>query len=124
MARKKRSMEDDRLDRVRSTGANGDASAGDEGVDDPAMSRTRRDDMSTTPRHGDELEEASNRDMNEDVGSDNRMQSQRSRRTRGRANDERWDNADDFTGKGNQREGSSRPEGTGYRDADSSEDTV
>jgi hypothetical protein len=61
--------------------------------------------------------------MNEDVTAGNRMQSQRSRRTQKRANDERWDNADRFSGKGDQREGSANPEGTGYRDRSNTDDS-
>lgn len=87
-----------------------------------------RDDMSTTPSHGDQLGEPAgmdarpaDADSNEDVTGGNRMESQRSRRTGGRANDERWDKAGNFTGKGNQREGSEHPEGTGYRDGSNTE---
>ena len=100
-------MESDRADRVRSAGARGDAQAGDEGVDDPAMSAAHRDDMTETPMHGDRLREQGQR-----------MESQRSRRTNQRANDERFDDASDFSGRGGQKEGSrmgaSRREGTGY----------
>jgi hypothetical protein len=101
-------MEADRADRTRGAGARGDALAGDEGVDDPAMSAGHRDDMTETPLHGDRLRESSQR-----------MQSQRSRRTNQRANDERFDEASEFSGRGGQKEGSrreseSRREGTGY----------
>lgn len=131
MARRKRNMENDRLERMQGSDAHGDTRAGDEGVDDSALSRSHRDDMTSTPRHGDELGEGSSSepsrsvetDRNEDVTAGNRMQSQRSQRTKGRANDERWDNAESFTGKGNQREGSARPEGTGYREGSNTDDS-
>jgi hypothetical protein len=102
-------MEAGRAERTRSAGAHGDAQAGDEGVDDPSMSRTHRDDMSTTPAHGDRLKSSEK--------SSQRDASQRSRRTEGRANDERFDNATDFGGQGGQKEGpSEEAEGTGYTD--------
>lgn len=131
MARRKRNMENDRLERMQGSDAHGDTRAGDEGVDDAALSRSHRDNMTSTPRHGDELGEGRSAeagrsvetDRNEDVTTGNRMQSQRSQRTRGRANDERWDNAESFSGKGNQREGSARPEGTGYRDGSTTDDS-
>lgn len=131
MARRKRNMENDRLERMPGSDAHGDTRAGDEGVDDSALSRSHRDDMTSTPRHGDELDEgtssaagrAAESDRNEDVTAGNRMQSQRSQRTKGRGNDERWDNAESFTGKGNQREGSARPEGTGYRESSNTDDS-
>ena len=115
-------MEADRAERTSSAGAHGDARAGDEGVDDAAMSRVRRDDMSATPMHGDRLAGDMSEDMNEDISAGNRMsasqrdQSQRSTRTEERANDEEFDNAQDFTGEGGQKEGSHRSgqEGTGY----------
>jgi hypothetical protein len=95
-------MESDRAERTMTAGARGDAQAGDEGLDDPAMSRSHRDDMSATPMQGDKLESQ-------------RMQSQRSERTQQRANDERFDNAEEFSGQGGQKEGSDRnAEGTGY----------
>jgi hypothetical protein len=101
-------METDRAERMRGAGARGDALAGDEGVDDPALSTAHRDDMTETPRHGDRLRESSQR-----------MASQRSRRTNQRANDERFDAASEFSGRGGQKEGSrqeseSQREGTGY----------
>jgi hypothetical protein len=99
-------MESDRAERTMSAGSHGDAQAGDEGLDDPAMSRAHRDDMSATPMQGDELESQ-------------RMQSQRSERTQQRANDERFDNAEDFSGQGGQKEGADRnAEGTGYTDSE------
>ena len=116
MPRKNRKIENERMDRVQSTGSHGDMRAGDEGVDDPAMSRSHRDDMSATPMHGDKLGEGRT-DRNEDQGSGNRMESQRSRRTGARANDERYDNAADFGGQGAQRGNSmENAEGTGYTD--------
>jgi hypothetical protein len=116
MPRKNRKMENERMDRVQSPGSHGDMRAGDEGVDDPAMSRSHRDDMSATPMHGDRLGEGRT-DMNEDQGSSNRMESQRSRRTGGRANDEQFDNAAGFSGQGAQKEGAmEEAEGTGYTD--------
>jgi hypothetical protein len=116
MPRKNRKMENDRMDRVQGAGSHGDMHAGDEGVDDPAMSRSHRDDMSATPMHGDQLGEGRT-DMNQDQGSGNRMQSQRSRRTNQRANDERYDSAEGFSGQGAQKEGAmDEAEGTGYTD--------
>jgi hypothetical protein len=116
MPRKNRKLENERLDRVQSTDSHGDMRAGDEGVDDPAMSRSHRDDMSATPMHGDELREGRT-DMNEDMSAGNRMESQRSRRTGARANDERFDNAAGFSGQGAQKEGAmEEAEGTGYTD--------
>lgn len=95
-------MESDRAERTQGAGSHGDAQSGDEGVDDPAMSRAHRDDMSATPLQGDELK-------------NQRMQSQRSERTQQRANDERFDNAEEFSGQGGQKEGAdSKAEGTGY----------
>ncbi len=120
MRKKNRGTEDDRMERLGSTGAAGDQSAGDEGLDDPAMSRSHRDDMSATPMHGDRLD-AGDRDMNEDVSAGNRMQSQRSRRTSKRATDERYDNADSFSGQGGQKEGAEEAEGTGYTDGSNTE---
>ena len=132
MAKRKRNMENDRIDRMHASDAHGDARAGDEGVDDAALSHSHRDDMSATPRHGDVLREertgetsrSASRDMNEDVTAGNRMHSQRSRRTESRANDERWDAADRFSGQGNQQEGAARPEGTGYRDRSNTDDSA
>src|SRR5688572_20144034 len=48
-------MEAGRAERIRGPGVESDRQAGDEGVDDSAMSRTHRDDMSGTPAHGDRL---------------------------------------------------------------------
>jgi hypothetical protein len=113
-------METDRAERVMSAGSHGDAQAGDEGLDDPALSRGHRDDMTSQPMHGDSLrrgseelaEESESESLEE---SDQRMASQRSQRTDKRANDERFDNADDFNGRGGQKEGSDQnAEGTGY----------
>lgn len=95
-------MEADRAERTRGAGSHGDAQAGDEGVDDPAMGAVHRDDMTETPMQGDSLDRSQ------------RMQSQRSERTMERSNDERWDDASDFSGRGDQKEGSSDAEGTGY----------
>lgn len=112
-------MEADRAERIRTPGTHGDTRAGDEGVDDTAMSRTQRDDMSGTPRHGDRLageqtnENMSTRQRNE---STQREKSQRSGRTGQRANDERFDDASGFSGQGAQRENPmENAEGTGYR---------
>ena len=96
-------MEADRAERTSGAGSHGDAHAGDEGVDDPSMGAVHRDDMTETPMHGDRLAEGSQR-----------MQSQRSDRTMERSNDERWDEASEFSGRGDQKEGSSDAEGTGY----------
>ena len=107
MARKKnnsREMEE-RMERIPNrTDSHGDQNSGDEGVDDPAMSATHRDDMTETPMQGDKLEEEQNQ----------RMESQRSQRTEERSNDERWDDASDFSGRGDQKEGAEDAEGTGY----------
>jgi hypothetical protein len=109
MPRKNRSQDPDRMERVQNADAHGDMLAGDEGLDAAAMPRSQRDDMSATPMHGDEL--------NEDVTAGNRMQSQRSRRTNARANDERYDSAAAFSGQGAQKEGNmEEAEGTGYRE--------
>lgn len=114
MPRKNHKLENDRMDRVQGAGSHGDMHAGDEGVDDPAMSRTQRDDMSATPMQGDQLGEG-RADTAEDHGAGNRMESQRSRRTNQRANDERFDNAEGFSGQGAQKEGATdEAEGTGY----------
>ena len=116
MPRKNRKTENERMDRVKGAGSHGDMRAGDEGLDDSAISRTHRDDMSATPMHGDELVEGRT-DQSEAPSSDNRMESQRSRRTGARANDERFDNADGFSGQGAQMEGTAEEaEGTGYTD--------
>ncbi len=121
MARRNRKTENDRMERVQNADAHGDMSAGDEGVDDPAMSRSHRDDMSATPKHGDGLGEGRS-DMNEDVNAGNRMKSQRSQRTNARANDERYDNAAGFSGQGAQKEGAMEDaEGTGYSDGSNTE---
>ena len=113
-------METDRAERVMSAGSHGDAQSGDEGLDDPALSRGHRDDMSREPMHGDSLrrgseeltEESESESLEE---SEQRMASQRSQRTDKRANDERFDNATDFNGRASQKEGSDRQgEGTGY----------
>ena len=132
MPRKNRKMENERMDRLQGAGSHGDMHAGDEGVDDPAMSRSQRDDMSATPMHGDRLGEGQSADasptggeldMNEDVTAGNRMESQRSRRTNARANDERYDNASGFTGRGAQRGGSmEEAEGTGYTEGSTTDD--
>src|SRR5687768_340000 len=130
MARKNRSREmEDRMERMPTeTDSHGDQSAGDEGVDDPAMSATHRDDMTETPMHGDRLGEGDNTDASLPLESDEmmdaqdrtnesgqRMQSQRSERTEERSNDEKWDDASDFSGRGSQKEGSDEAaEGTGY----------
>jgi hypothetical protein len=96
-------MENDRAERTMSAGSHGDAQAGDEGLDDPAISRAHRDDMSASGMHGDKLTDSQ------------RAMSQRSRRTNQRANDERFDNADDFSGQGAQRGNDVEDaEGTGY----------
>ena len=87
MPRKNRKMENDRMDRVQGAGSHGDMRAGDEGLDDSAMSRTHRDDMSATPMHGDSLGEG------------------------------RTDDASGFSGQGGQKEGAvEEAEGTGYTD--------
>ena len=99
-------MEADRAERTRGTGVHGDGTAGDEGIDEP-MSRTQRDDMSATPNQGDELKE-------DRSSSSQSQKSQRSERTNKRANDERFDEATEFSGQGNQKEGSDSAEGTGY----------
>jgi len=100
------------------------------------MDRNRRnpenlDDMSATPKHGDRLanpttdaQDSRDSGMHEDAASANRTESQRSRRTGGRANDERWDEAGNFSGKGNQREGAEQPEGTGYREGSNTEESA
>lgn len=107
-------METDRAERTMSAGSHGDAQAGDEGVDDPAMSRAHRDDMSTTRMHGDKLGVGNRESMSASEGGQ-REESQRSNRTEKRANDEKFDNAEDFTGRGAQKEGSGdSAEGTGY----------
>jgi hypothetical protein len=116
MPRKNRSQDSDRMERVQNADAHGDMSAGDEGLDAAAMPRSHRDDMSATPMHGDEL--------NEDVTAGNRMQSQRSRRTNARANDERYDSAAGFSGQGAQKEGNmEEAEGTGYREASNTDNS-
>jgi hypothetical protein len=83
-----------------------DSRVGAEGIEDPAMSAVEPDDMTETPMQGDEL------------GESQREQSQRSMRTNQRANDESWDDASEFSGRGGQKEGmresESMPEGTGY----------
>jgi hypothetical protein len=116
MPRKNRSQDSDRMKRVQNADAHGDMLAGDEGLDAAAMPRSQRDDMSATPMHGDEL--------NEDVTAGNRMQSQRSRRTNARANDERYDSAAGFSGQGAQKEGNmEEAEGTGYREPSNTDNT-
>ena len=78
-----------------------------EPLDDSAMARTHRDDMSATPAQGDRLSER--------ASSSQREQAQRSERTQQRANDERFDDASEFSGQGGQKEGESEDaEGTGY----------
>ena len=109
-----RGMEADRAERTRGAGVHGDGTAGDEGIDD-AMSRTSRDDMSATPMQGDELNESAS-DQSSGTSGSQRQKSQRSQRTNQRANDERFDNATEFSGQGDQKEGSDRAEGTGYTD--------
>jgi hypothetical protein len=85
MPRRNRGTEDDRMERIKTPGSNGDMRAGDEGLDDPATSRTHRDDMTTTPGHGDKMGEG------------------------------RTDDASDFSGQGGQKEGAEEEaEGTGY----------
>ena len=119
-------MEADRAERTSGAGTHGDAHAGDEGVDDPAMMSTHRDDMTETPMHGDRLGEGRSTDATESLDSDEMMaaergmsdqseMSQRSMRTHERMNDERYDNASDFEGRGSQKEGRDEmSEGTGY----------
>lgn len=131
MAKRNKSNED-RLERVRGAGSHGDAHAGDEGVDDPAMARSHRDDMSTTPQQGDKLGnmEAGESEQGERTNENMAMRggersseresqrdlSQRGRRTGKRANDERYDDASGFSGQGAQRENDmENAEGTGYR---------
>ena len=110
-----RGMENDRAERVMSAGSRGDANAGDEGLDDPALSRAHRDDMSASRMQGDKLNRSSERMTETSEESVQRQASQRSQRTEERANDERFDNAEDFSGQGSQKEGSDRnAEGTGY----------
>jgi hypothetical protein len=91
-----------------------DKRAGAEGIEDPAMSEVERDDMTETPMQGDELEEG--RSMESEPSQ--REQSQRSMRTNQLSNDESWDDASEFSGRGGQKEGmresESMPEGTGY----------
>ena len=109
------SLESDHSERVMRGGARGDANAGDEGLDDPAMSRAHRDDMSATRMQGDKLNRSPERMTELSEESEQRKVSQRSQRTEERANDERFDNAEDFSGQGSQKEGSDRnAEGTGY----------
>jgi hypothetical protein len=109
------SLESDHSERVMRGGARGDANAGDEGLDDPAMSRAHRDDMSATRMQGDKLSRSPERMTEQSEESEQRKASQRSQRTEERANDERFDNAEDFGGQGSQKEGSDRnAEGTGY----------
>ena len=105
-------MEADRAERTPGAGVHGDRTAGDEGIDD-AMSRTQRDDMSATPMHGDELSGSSPERSSSESGTQ-QEQSQRSQRTNKRANDEEFDNAREFSGQGEQKEGSEHAEGTGY----------
>jgi hypothetical protein len=125
---KRNKSNDERLERVRGAGSHGDARAGDEGVDDPAMSRSHRDDMSTMPNHGDKLGrtnddvsehgERTNENMATRSREDSaqREMSQRGQRTGQRANDERFDDASGFSGQGAQRENDmENAEGTGYR---------
>ncbi|HEY0304122.1 MAG TPA: hypothetical protein VGC44_04075 [Longimicrobiales bacterium] len=115
MPRRKRGMQEDRIERVNAHGANGDTRSGDEGLDDPAISRTHRDDMSATPMQGDRLTE--DMELDENMSNGNRQESQRSHRTNQRANDERYDSAAGFSGQGAQMEGSAEEaEGTGYTD--------
>ena len=109
MARRKNTRVDSREQDSRNV-----VNQNDNQSEDPAMSAAHRDDMTETPMHGDELEP----DMMES-GSDQSMQSQRGMRTNKRANDERYDDASDFSGRGGQKEGSrqeseSQREGTGY----------
>jgi hypothetical protein len=100
-------MEAGRAERTPSEGTQGDQRSGDEGVDDPALSRMHRDDMSTTPAQGDGLDSGQS--------SGQRDESQRSQRTQQRANDERFDDASGFSGQGGQKEGEfEEAEGTGY----------
>jgi hypothetical protein len=129
-----RGMENDRAERTMSAGTHGDAQAGDEGLDDPAMSRAHRDDMSATRMHGDKLGAGQSTDALSSLDSEEAMsandrsaqsgqqeKSQRSNRTGKRANDERYDNAEGFSGQGGQRENSDRnAEGTGYTGDDDS----
>ncbi|HET9441422.1 MAG TPA: hypothetical protein VFO52_14695 [Longimicrobiales bacterium] len=117
-------MEGDRAERIRTAGTHGDARAGDEGVDDPAMSGTQRDDMSSTPPHGDRpAGEGTNEKMSarQRGESSQHEKSQRSGRTGQRANDERFDDASGFGGQGAQRENAmENAEGTGYRGRENS----
>lgn len=115
--------QEDRMERVRNADAHGDQRAGDEGVDDPAMSRTHRDDMSATRMQGDKLGigTTSMEDMQASGQGDKQTEkSQRSERTNTRANDELYDDATNFTGEGAQKgAGADRAEGTGYTKDDS-----
>lgn len=109
--------QEDRMERVKSADAHGDQRAGDEGVDDPAMSRTHRDDMSASRMQGDKLGvgPTSVDEMQASDKEDNTEKSQRSERTNARANDELYDDATNFTGQGAQKEGKpGKAEGTGY----------
>jgi hypothetical protein len=103
MARKR----NDRSNRSEQTDSQMERNGQSEPLDDSAMSRTHRDDMSTTPAQGD--------DLSERESSSQREESQRGRRTQQRANDERFDDASEFSGQGGQKEGESEDaEGTGY----------
>jgi hypothetical protein len=102
-----RGMEADRAERTGSSSMEGDAAAGDEGIDE-VTSRTQRDDMSVTPRQGDELKRSGRQ-------SSQSQKSQRSHRTNQRSNDEASDTAGGFSGQGSQMEGTDESaQGTGY----------